>query len=222
MVGNRRGKRVAGSTTVLGAFLTFGLAPLSGGVPPAKADSLDVVFDPAGWAVFADPSVWLPEAGSLPVDALPALGTDWLGGLYLDLHTQMDALLADPANSWWLELVNLPTNWVFGRDLIGHGIDEFALPNTSLLGWTGWFGGFGDGGFLAGDGGLGMSGGAGGMAGMFGNGGDGGAGLAAVDNHGLAGDGGAGGAGGWLFGHGGVGGAGGSGLAGDNGADGLA
>ncbi|GJP24051.1 hypothetical protein NJB1907E8_31940, partial [Mycobacterium marinum] len=98
-----------------------------------------------------------------------------------------------------LDVVNLPSQTLLGRPLIGDGADGTAsAPNG------------GAGGLLYGNGGngydnsasAGVAGGAGGSAGFIGNGGIGGAGGALAA-------GGAGGTGGLLFGNGGSGGAGG-------------
>ncbi|WP_415823565.1 PE family protein, partial [Mycobacterium basiliense] len=106
-----------------------------------------------------------------------------------------------------LNLINAPTQAVFGRPLIGNGAD--GAPGTGESG--------GNGGFLYGNGGNGGSGatnqagGNGGSAGLWGNGGNGGA----AGNSTVAGvngfNGGAGGNGGLLWGNGGSGGAGGNG-----------
>ncbi|ORA77447.1 hypothetical protein BST29_23355, partial [Mycobacterium malmoense] len=54
--------------------------------------------------------------------------------------------------------VNAPFVALFGRDVIGNGVNGFTGTNTSLIGQTGWFGNLGDGGFLFGDGGTGAAG----------------------------------------------------------------
>lgn len=100
-----------------------------------------------------------------------------------------------------LGVVNAPTNFLFGRPVIGNGVD--GTPGTGQAG--------GDGGILWGNGGAGAAGGPGqmggrgGNAGLIGDGGVGGAGgvRGAV--------GGTGGTGGWLWGAGGAGGTGGVG-----------
>ncbi|WP_373175721.1 PE family protein, partial [Mycobacterium marinum] len=106
-----------------------------------------------------------------------------------------------------LDLINLPSQTLLGRPLIGDGADGTAsAPNG------------GAGGLLYGNGGngydnsasAGVAGGAGGSAGLIGNGGIGGAGGALAA-------GGAGGTGGLLFGNGGSGGAGGLGAVGGQG-----
>ncbi len=102
-----------------------------------------------------------------------------------------------------LDLINQPSQALFGRPLIGDGAaGTAASPNG------------GPGGLLYGNGGNGYSqtatdvtGGAGGPAGLIGNGGRGGSG-------GSNAAGGAGGNGGWLYGNGGAGGQGGAGAAG--------
>jgi hypothetical protein len=101
-----------------------------------------------------------------------------------------------------LAVINLPTELVLGRPLIGAGTN--GTTNAQGVGTPG-----GAGGILIGDGGNGgasiangMRGGAGGAAGLIGTGGTGGVG-------GFDGPGGAGGTGGWLWGNGGIGGIGG-------------
>ncbi|OPE49764.1 hypothetical protein BV508_13065 [Mycobacterium intermedium] len=101
-----------------------------------------------------------------------------------------------------LMLINLPTNVVLGRPLIGDGVD--GITNAAGVGSAG-----GAGGILWGNGGRGgasvtdgVPGGAGGPAGLIGNGGAGGMG-------GYGATGGAGGTGGLLWGNGGTGGLGG-------------
>ena len=95
------------------------------------------------------------------------------------------------------QVINAPTEALFGRALIGNGAAGTALNPTG-----------GAGGILLGDGGAGYNsgtggGGAGGFAGLIGNGGIGGAGTSGHQ-------GGVGGVGGWLMGNGGAGGRGGA------------
>ncbi len=101
-----------------------------------------------------------------------------------------------------LDVVNLPTNLLLGRPLIGDGAS--GTTNAQGVGTPG-----GGGGLLFGNGGrggdsiaVGVVGGAGGPAGLLGTGGTGGMG-------GFGAPGGAGGTGGWLYGNGGAGGIGG-------------
>ena len=103
-----------------------------------------------------------------------------------------------------LAVINLPTDVVLGRPLIGAGTN--GTTNAQGIGTPG-----GGGGILIGSGGnggdsiaAGVPGGAGGPAGLIGTGGTGGVG-------GLGATGGAGGTGGWLWGNGGSGGIGGPG-----------
>jgi len=142
--------------------------------------------------------------------------TDWVNQLlYTPLHNGLNEWIADPLGELSMGLVNAPFVALFGRDLIGDGIDGFDGVNSSLFGQWGWFGDAGDGGFLFGNGGAGADGGAGGDAGLFGHGGAGGLGA-------IGAAGGDGGAGGWFMGIGGTGGAGGvGGAGGDGGAGGL-
>ena len=132
--------------------------------------------------------------------------------IYTPLHDVLELWTSNPLGAFSLELVNAPFDTLFGRGLIGDGLDGFDGINSSVFGQTGWFGNAADGGFLFGNGGTGIAGITGtngGDAGLFGDGGAGGAGAI----------GGAGGTGGLLFGIGGVGGAGVTG--GDGGAGGL-
>lgn len=101
-----------------------------------------------------------------------------------------------------LEIINLPTNLVLGRPLMGDGAS--GTTNAQGIGTPG-----GGGGLLIGNGGrggdsiaVGVVGGAGGPAGLLGTGGTGGMG-------GFGAAGGIGGTGGWLYGNGGTGGIGG-------------
>lgn len=101
-----------------------------------------------------------------------------------------------------LDVVNLPTNVLLGRPLIGDGAS--GTTNAQGVGTPG-----GGGGLLIGNGGrggdsiaVGVVGGAGGPAGLLGTGGTGGMG-------GFGAAGGIGGTGGWLYGNGGTGGIGG-------------
>lgn len=101
-----------------------------------------------------------------------------------------------------LDVINLPTNALLGRPLIGDGAS--GTTNAQGVGTPG-----GGGGLLIGNGGrggdsiaAGVVGGAGGPAGLLGTGGTGGMG-------GFGAAGGVGGTGGWLYGNGGIGGIGG-------------
>ncbi|KKO60637.1 hypothetical protein WR43_22655, partial [Mycolicibacter arupensis] len=139
--------------------------------------------------------------------------------IYAPLHEGLQQWISSPFGEYSLALINAPFATLFGRDLIGDGIDAFDGVNTSVFGQLGWFGDAGDGGFLFGDGGAGIAGvdgvgGTGGDAGFFGNGGAGGLG-------GLESAGGDGGAGGWFMGLGGEGGTGGVGAVGGTGGVGL-
>ncbi|MGC2652191.1 MAG: hypothetical protein WA317_01015, partial [Mycobacterium sp.] len=133
-------------------------------------------------------------AMALPADVLPSDPTG-LSDILSQVYASGEAFITNPADATLLQGINAPFVDLFGRDLIGNGVDDFTGANTSLLGSTGEFGNLGDGGFLLGDGGTGAggvaslnagAGFAGGDAGIFGNGGWGGGGV----------DGGAGGPGG--------------------------
>ncbi|OBK13715.1 PE domain-containing protein [Mycobacterium asiaticum] len=115
--------------------------------------------------------------------------------VYGPIHTAGDAWISSPFGQTLNPILNGPTEMLFGRALIGHGVAGTAAnPNG------------GPGGLLFGDGGAGYNqtagmvrGGNGGNAGLIGNGGPGGAGFG-------GGTGGFGGAGGWWMGNGGMGG----------------
>ncbi|MGB3475253.1 MAG: hypothetical protein WBA69_10765, partial [Mycobacterium sp.] len=157
--------------------MAMGLSPAS--APSARADFDDLIAPlldlfggvGPGDSAAADPWGWW--AAALP-ESSPALDTS-----------------NDPLLDWLNDAsVNL-----FGRVMIGDGVDFFTGTNDSLFGWLPGIGDLGDGGFLTGDGGIGaagtvdhLAGYAGGMAGMWGNGGAGGEGYD-------GGDGGSGGAG---------------------------
>ncbi|WP_415623972.1 PE family protein, partial [Mycobacterium intermedium] len=127
-----------------------------------------------------------------------------------DAYATAELANAAPLEQAVLDVINAPTRALFGRPLIGDGVD--GAPGTGQHG--------GHGGFLYGNGGRGGSGapgqpgGNGGSAGLIGNGGAGGQGGSALAGSTVAPAGGQGGAGGWLSGNGGAGGAGGTGLAG--------
>ncbi|WP_154677554.1 hypothetical protein [Mycolicibacter icosiumassiliensis] len=230
-------RRVVGAGSAVAAFLAFGMAPLAS-APTAQADfgiedaidslieSMTAGLDPAALSLNSSNfDSLLAGMGALP-GAAPA--NDWgfendpLGWLdqfvwqsYAGLYNGVDDL-----SQLWIQyggpindLINLPFVALFGRDLIGNGIEGDVI-NQSLIGGLApqLFGNLHDGGFLFGDGGAGAAGavdinngigGAGGDAGLFGNGGVGGIGAAGAN-------GGAGGEGGWFFGDGGAGGAGGA------------
>jgi endoglycosylceramidase len=215
------------------------------GLPAARADVLDVILQPIIDATVSGLGTATADLGGLGGDVATTVGTDLTTGLTdsLDVAMVLDATFAEvgnhldvatiaasqdyinsPAGQALDSALNEPSVLLFGRDLIGNGVNGFTGGNDSLLGSSGLFGNLSDGGFLMGDGGTGAAGVAGvdhgagavgGSAGLIGTGGTGGGG---VDG----GVGGAGGAGGLLLGDGGVGGAGGLGEAGvDGGAGGA-
>ncbi|MGB3332060.1 MAG: hypothetical protein WBA79_04570, partial [Mycobacterium sp.] len=213
----RERRRVLGAGSAVGAFLAFGLGPIAT-APSARAD-IDWLVD------FVDASV--VSGAAVGPAAADMDWTDGFNSFYGDVNAGLQDFITDPGNADLLNLINGFGLYeaLFGRLLIGNGIDDFAGTNTSLFGWLPGIGDLGDGGFLFGDGGTGTdatyidnlltAAGAGGNAGLIGNGGIGGAGLDAGYYGGStlveASAGGAGGAGGWLLGDGGVGGVGGSG-----------
>lgn len=178
----RRLRSGIGAGSAVAAFLAYGMTPM------AHADIADDVLD--GIVAAAEASA-APGFGAADIDWSDPLGAfdvavaDWYHDVfYLPLHD----LVADfiDQNEQLLSLINAPFIELFGRSLIGDGIDGFTGANESILGRSGLFGDLGDGGFLFGDGGTGAAGvdgaagSVGGMAGMFGNGGAGGIGAAAA------------------------------------------
>ncbi|BBX23502.1 hypothetical protein MTER_29130 [Mycolicibacter terrae] len=229
------------SPAVLGTAALLAVAP-GMSAPAAQADwdwgfdlaePMAAVSTPAGielgglmelaqaWVAQLDPGTsGLLSAGIDAVLALPGPNQS------LDAAAWLDQLIYGPLHEWITSpfgelstgLINAPFVALFGRDLIGDGIDGFDGVNTSLFGQWGWFGDAGDGGFLFGNGGAGLAGvdgagGVGGDAGFLGHGGAGGLGAAGAA-------GGDGGAGGWFMGTGGTGGTGGVGAIGLDGGDG--
>ncbi|MEO8815213.1 MAG: cellulase family glycosylhydrolase [Mycobacterium sp.] len=220
-----------GAATAVGAFLALGMAPLTG-APTAQADIGDAWIDPIFDSLSTSTSVvglsdpawldlshWVP--GAAGTDGVPAglSATDpavlFNDNIYLPIHQGIENWINDSNNAALLDAINQPFVTLFGRDLIGDGVqigrDNWDGANDSIFGASGVFGDLHDGGLLFGDGGsgsdgseAGVAGGNGGAAGIFGNGGSGGFG-----GEGAAG--GPGGTGGWLFGNGGTGGDGGSG-----------
>ncbi|MGF2944350.1 hypothetical protein ACQV26_04080, partial [Mycobacterium sp. Lab-001] len=98
------------------------------------------------------------------------------------LHATSQDYLASSLGQTVDPIVNAPSVYLFGRDLVGDGVNDFSGTNHSLLGSSGLFGNLGDGGFLFGDGGVGAAGvvgvdhgagSAGGSAGLIGDGGAG-------------------------------------------------
>ncbi|MFY2861503.1 cellulase family glycosylhydrolase, partial [Mycobacterium sp. THU-M104] len=241
----RRGGLGRAARLVVGAGAAAGVlsvAALSAGVglPGARADVLDVILQPILDATAAGVGAATADLGAVGGDVATTVGADVGAGLTdtLDVAVLLNATLAEVGNQLDVATVaasqdyigspvgqaldsalNEPSVLLFGRDLIGNGVNGYTGGNDSLLGSSGLFGNLGDGGFVMGDGGAGAAGAAGvdhgagmagGSAGLIG---DGGAGGGGVDG----GIGGAGGAGGLLLGDGGVGGAGGLGQAGVDG-----
>jgi hypothetical protein len=207
----------------VGVGLAAGVFTVS--APTAHADILDLLIDPladAGSSA-AFPFAEAGNASDALAAAVPALSdqfgrgaepADAVNAVTQGVEAISQAWINNPIGEAVDGLINAPFAVLFGRDLIGNGVEVNAesLLNTSLLGKSGSFGNFTDGGFLIGNGGNGAGGVAefeggvgypGGSAGLFGDGGGGGMGA--------PGDaGGAGGNGGLLIGNGGAGGAGGA------------
>ncbi|MGH3563649.1 MAG: PGRS repeat-containing protein [Mycobacterium sp.] len=90
----RRGRRVLGAGTAVGAFLALGMTPLAN-APMANADfGLEDLLDPANWfdpATWTDITVQLFDPAALGLSDLPAAdATNWFG---TDLTTGLDDLI---------------------------------------------------------------------------------------------------------------------------------
>jgi hypothetical protein len=73
-----------------------------------------------------------PLAG-LDAALIQALQTD----VYLPLHTAAENFITSPTGEAIDNLINQPFVLLFGRDLIGNGLNDFTAANTSLLGSSG-------------------------------------------------------------------------------------
>jgi hypothetical protein len=171
----------------LASLAAASAAPVAGVATP---------LDVSGVAASAiDPAAALSAAAD---PTFVAAGLDQ--AIYLPLHGLGEEWLNSPVGQFFDQYINVPTQLLFGHDLIGNGAAGAAGTAADPTGGAGGAGGilFGDGG-AGGMGYDGAAGGAGGASGLIGNGGAGGIGGI---------DGGTGGAGGWLMGDGGSGGAG--------------
>lgn len=213
----RRRSRAVGAGAAAGAFLTFGMTPLTP-APAANADGLDVILDPilnslasiapglttdlTSMIAGIDPSFAAEGAASAALPATADLATMFQQYVYTPLETAAQSWIASPTG----EQVDGFLNSTFGEFLIGNGAAGTAADPAGGAGGL-WFG---DGGGGWDSTVPGEAGGDGGSAGIFGDGGIGGSG-----GDGAAG--GEGGAGGSFMGLGGEGGAGGAGGAGGDG-----
>ncbi|MGB3331677.1 MAG: PGRS repeat-containing protein, partial [Mycobacterium sp.] len=186
----RRHSRAVGAASAVGAFLAFGMAPLSS-APAAQADEFDWIAD------LFDASAWLtPEPADVGAFDWTTMIDQWF---YDPIHTSMEAWISSDFG----EMVNGWINTSAGQFLIGDGADGTeANPDGGHGGL--WFGDGGDGwdsteagvaggaggnaagwlgdGGVGGDGGAGANGGDGGAGGLWmGNGGAGGNGGIALD-----------------------------------------
>ncbi|GFG72982.1 hypothetical protein [Mycobacterium botniense] len=140
------------------------MAPV-GGVAVGRADVVDVLVDPIVESVLAALGVGgladVGSATSMPADVLGGLDAA-LVGVVQDLNNVVNGVAQDwitsPIGGPVDEVINTPFVLLFGRDLIGNGINGFTGTNDSLLGSSGLFGNLSDGGFLIGNGGTGATG----------------------------------------------------------------
>jgi hypothetical protein len=118
-------------TRVATAALVLSLASVAG-VGSASADfgdSIDDLFDLGNWGAVLDPAD--QDAGA------SALATSLNAGIeqmYAGLHDQIEAAITNPVNAQLLDAINFPSVALFGRDLIGNGIETGdAIPALSFL-----------------------------------------------------------------------------------------
>ncbi|GFG74074.1 hypothetical protein MBOT_14390 [Mycobacterium botniense] len=151
-----------------------GLVVAAGATAPgARADILDVIIDPiidpmmsalsAGMSDLGGAAAALGVGGLADVGSATSVSADPLGGVdaalvgvVQDLNSVVNGVAQDwitsPIGGPVDKVINAPFVLVFGRDLIGNGINDFTGTNDSLLGSSGLFGNLGDGGFLIGNG----------------------------------------------------------------------
>ena len=152
----------------------FVCAPMVLMSPAARADGLDVIFDPIINSI--DHTLVGMDAAAGSSGEVATSSSSESAASFEDMFLQ--AIHTDEQN--WInsslgESIDAAINKDFGADLIGNGAN--GIDGGTLAEATG-----GNGGLLFGDGGTGATdaagqGGAGGDAGLFGDGGDGGTGL---------------------------------------------
>lgn len=146
---NNELRRTIGAGSTVAAFLAFGMSPLIS-APVVRAD--DILIDLPDFSTLSDVS-GLVDASFLSTDvpgSAAESGFSWANvfdATYDNLHAGAQEFLVDPANAGLLELLNGFGLYeaLFGRLLIGNGIDDFAGANTSLFGWLPGIGDLGDG-----------------------------------------------------------------------------
>jgi endoglycosylceramidase len=159
-------RRMIGLGTGVGAFLSFGFAPLVS-APTAQADELDAALDPIINALSSadptsgvDPSFVGEHATALAAAATPDLVSQFEQSVYLPLHTMIENWIHSDLG----QQIDGFLNQMVGSFMIGDGAAGTAeTPDGGPGGWL-----FGDGGDGWTSTFAGLGGGNGGSAGMFG------------------------------------------------------
>ena len=124
-------RRTGVAAVALAAFFAAGFSPFAT-APVAHADfedslgdlfldNLGAVLDPAG-------------QGGAGASALAASFNAIIEQLSGSVHDQIEAAITDPANAPLLDAINFPSVALFGRDLIGNGIEVGdPIPAFSFL-----------------------------------------------------------------------------------------
>lgn len=113
-------RRASAAALAAVAFFAAGLSPVAA-TPIARAD----VEDSLGDLFLAHLSAALEPAAQAGAggNALDASLTAFIDQLSGSVHDQIEAAITDPANAPLLDAINFPSVALFGRDLIGNGID---------------------------------------------------------------------------------------------------
>lgn len=130
ITGNRRSlstsvcRRTGVTAVALAAFFAAGFSPYAT-APVAHAD----VEDSLGDVIFASLGA-VVDPGGQGATGFNAV----VEYLNVSLHDQIEAAITDPANAQLLDAINFPSVALFGRDLIGNGIDVGdPIPALSFL-----------------------------------------------------------------------------------------
>lgn len=121
---------------VVASFCAAGVGPPA--AAPAHADVEDLIGD------LVDPGTLVAAADSADQGGLSGAGevahavatsfNSNLDQLPDSLHTQIEGFITNPVNEWLLDAINLPSVVLFGRDLIGNGIEiGDTIPALSSL-----------------------------------------------------------------------------------------
>ncbi|ORA66886.1 hypothetical protein BST25_22980, partial [Mycobacterium heidelbergense] len=97
-------------------------------------------------------------AANSPKAALNNLVYGAFSNVYTMVYTAGQTWIASPTGQQVDGVINGPFVALFGRDLIGNGVNGFTGANTSPIGGIGANGSLADGGFLFGNGGTGAAG----------------------------------------------------------------